>query len=53
MWLNIQATFKVGERIIFSPDLGASRETYYKWVRVAAAEGLVEKRADGAYYRLR
>jgi hypothetical protein len=49
--LNMRAKFKPGERIVYSADLGAAKKTYYDWLRVAAAEGIVEKRADGGYYR--
>ena len=49
--LNMRAKFKPGERIVYSADLGAAKKTYYDWLRAAAAEGIVEKRADGGYYR--
>jgi hypothetical protein len=52
LWLNIQAKFKVGDRIVYSIELGASKPTYYNWLHAAAAEGIVEKRGDGGYYRL-
>jgi phage tail protein X len=50
--LNIVAKFKPGERIAYSPDLGASKKTYYDWLPEAVAEGVVEKRANGGYYLL-
>ena len=50
--LNVRARFKPGERIIYSADLGAAQKTYYDWLRVAAAEGIVEKRGNGGYYLL-
>jgi hypothetical protein len=50
--LNIRAKFKPGDRIIYSADLGAAKKTYYDWLQAVAAEGIVEKRADGGYYML-
>jgi hypothetical protein len=50
--LNIIAKFKAGERITYSPALGASDKTYYKCLKEMIAEGKVEKRADGDFYRL-
>lgn len=49
--LNVLAKFKPGERVIYSPELGAARDTYYNWLKAAVAEGIVEKRTDGFYYR--
>ena len=50
--MNLRAKFKPGERVIYSPDLGAAKKTYYDWLPEAAAEGVVEKRANGGYYLL-
>ncbi|PYX30486.1 MAG: hypothetical protein DMG80_12170 [Acidobacteria bacterium] len=47
--LNVFAKFKRGERIRYSPDMGASPKTYYDWLKVAVAEGLIEHR-DGTYW---
>jgi hypothetical protein len=47
--LNIFARFKPGERIRFSPELGASKGTYYTWLERAVAEGLIDKRDDVFY----
>jgi hypothetical protein len=44
---NILAQFKPGERIIYSPELGASEKTYYAWLKVAVDEGLIERRDNG------
>jgi hypothetical protein len=49
--LNVIAHFKAGERITYSPGLGASSNTYYKCLKEMTAEGKVEKRADGNFYR--
>jgi hypothetical protein len=51
--LNVIAQFKPGERIVYSPGLGASEKTYYKCLKEMMGEGFVEKRADGSYYRTR
>jgi hypothetical protein len=50
--LSLREKFKPGERVAYSPDLGASKKTYYDWLPVAAADGVVEKRANGGYYLL-
>jgi hypothetical protein len=48
--LNILATFKPGERVLYSPELGcASEKTYYRCLKEMVAEGKVEKRGDGFY----
>ena len=49
--LNVIATFKPGERIVYSAALGASEKTYYKCLKEMIGEGFVEKRADGFFYR--
>jgi hypothetical protein len=49
--LNIIARFKAGERITYSPGLGASDKTYYKCLKEMIAEGKAEKRANGDFYR--
>jgi hypothetical protein len=49
--LNVKNQFKSGDRIVYSPDLGASDKTFYKCLKEMAGEGLVEKRADGFFYR--
>jgi hypothetical protein len=49
--LNILAQFKPGQRIVYSPQLGASEKTYYKCLKEMISEGLVEKREDGFFYR--
>ena len=41
---NILARFKPGDKLKWSPDLGASEKTYYNWLRLAADAGLVECR---------
>lgn len=41
---NVLARFKPGDRILYSPDLGASQKTYYAWLRLAVDAGLVEQR---------
>jgi hypothetical protein len=51
--LNVIAQFKPGERIVYSPQLGASDKTFYKTLKEMIPEGLVEKRADGFFYRTR
>jgi hypothetical protein len=51
--LNIIAQFKAGERIVYSPQLGASDKTFYKCLKEMSAEGFAEKREDGFYYRAR
>ena len=51
--LNIIAQFKPGERIVYSPELGAGEKTYYKCLKEMIGEGFVEKRADGFFYRTR
>jgi hypothetical protein len=43
---NVLAKFKPGNRIFYSPELGVSDKTYYKWLNVAVSEGIVEYR-DG------
>jgi hypothetical protein len=50
--MNVRVKFKPGERVVFSEDLGACKKTYYDWLPVAAAEGVVEKRTNGGYYLL-
>jgi hypothetical protein len=49
---KIMATFKPGDVVTYSPEMGASDKTYQKCLREMAAEGLLEKRVDGRYYRL-
>ena len=51
--LNIKTHFKVGERIDYSPDLGASDKTFYKYAKELVAEGYAEKRVDGRFYMIR
>jgi hypothetical protein len=51
--LNIKTHFKVGERIDYSPDLGASDKTFYKYAKELVAEGFAEKRMDGRFYLIR
>ena len=43
---NVLAKFKPGERVFYSPVLGVAEKTYYNWIRVATAEGVLEHR-DG------
>jgi hypothetical protein len=49
---NVFAKFKPGERIFYSPVLGVSEKTYYNWVRLAAAERVIEHRdgQGGGYF---
>jgi hypothetical protein len=51
---NVLARFKPGERLVYSPDLGASQKTYYDWLKTAVAEGVLEHRAGigrlGGYF---
>ena len=51
--LNIIAQFKPSERIVYSPELGASDKTFYKCLKEMIDEGSVEKRTDGFFYRAR
>jgi len=51
--LNVIAQFKPGERIVYSPELGASDKTFYKCLKEMIGEGFVEKRDDGFFYRTR
>jgi hypothetical protein len=41
---NVLARFKPGERLVYSQELGASQKTYYDWLKIAVAEGIVEHR---------
>jgi hypothetical protein len=46
---TVFARFKPGERIRYSPDLGASDRTFYKWAAKMVSDGLLEKREDFYY----
>ena len=51
--LNIIAQFKPGDRVVYSPQLGASDKTFYKCLKEMIAGGFIEKREDGFFYRAR
>lgn len=44
---TVFARFKPGQRIKYTPDLGASDRTFYKWAAKMFSEGLLEQRKDG------
>lgn len=49
---NVFAKFKPGERVFYSPVLGVAEKTYYNWIRVAAAQNVLEHRdgQGGGYF---
>jgi AAA domain len=49
MKLNVFAKYKLGEQVVYSPDLGAER-TFYRWREYAVGKGWIVQHA-GAYFR--